>query len=77
MKVRVGNIEAACACGSREFEAPPHLPPYRPGEAFVCAGCGQETRYGELLDLIGEEAIRRAHRAIESLKHEVRSRSRR
>jgi hypothetical protein len=68
MKVRIRNIEASCACGSGDFGVPPHSPPYHADEALVCAACGRKTRYDELLDQIGEEAINQSDRALESLK---------
>jgi len=35
---------------------------------LCCINCGAKTRYLALLDQIGEEAMRRANRAIEDLK---------
>jgi hypothetical protein len=77
MEVRVGHITASCACGSAEFRAPSHAPPYRTSDMMICAACGRTTRYGELLDLIGEQAIGQANRALESLRRDVRNRRRR
>jgi hypothetical protein len=68
MKVHIRNIEAFCACGSCDFGAPPHSPPYHADETLMCAACGRKTRYGELLDQIGEEAMSQSNRALDSLK---------
>lgn len=68
MKVQIHDIVAECPrCNSREFEV---LTPgaLRLPSELRCAGCGAKTRYLALLDQIGEEAMRRANRAIEDLK---------
>jgi hypothetical protein len=33
-----------------------------------CSGCGERTAYRELLEQIGEEAIRRANESLAALK---------
>jgi hypothetical protein len=66
--IRVGEISATCArCGGTDFE------PLSKGELLHtselrCAGCGEKARYLALLDQIGEEAMKRANKAIEELK---------
>ena len=68
MIVRIHDITAACPrCGGIEFEPLAPAPLQLPSE-LRCAGCGTATRYLALLDQIGEEAMRRANRAIEGLK---------
>ena len=68
MKVQIHDIVAECPrCNGREFEPLTAGPLQLPSE-LRCAGCGAKTRYLALLDQIGEEAMRRANRAIDELK---------
>jgi hypothetical protein len=68
MIVHIHDITAACPrCGGTEFE-PLSAGPLRLQSELRCSTCGAVTRYLALLDQIGEEAMRRANRAIESLK---------
>ena len=68
MIVHIHDITAACPrCGGTEFE-PLSAGPLRLPSELRCKGCGAITRYLTLLDQIGEEAMRRANRAIEQLK---------
>jgi hypothetical protein len=68
MIVHIHDITAVCQrCGGTEFE--PLVPgPLRLPSELRCQACGATTRYLSLLDQIGEEAMRRANRAIEQLK---------
>jgi hypothetical protein len=68
VKVSVRDVTAKCpACAGTEFES-------LLGEALrlttllQCSNCSAKSTYRELLDQIGEEAMRRANRAIEELK---------
>ena len=69
MLVAVRDIIARCRkCGTTDFK------PLAAGElrlttAMACSGCGERTTYRDLLEQIGEEAIRRANEAIDRLKH--------
>jgi len=73
MIVRIHDITAACPrCGGIEFE-PLTAGPLRLPSELRCTGCGAKTRYLALLDQIGEEAMRRANRALEDLKKNRRS----
>ena len=68
MKIQIHDIVAECPrCNGREFEV---LTPgaLRLPSELQCTGCGAKTRYLALLDQIGEEAMRRANRAIDQLK---------
>jgi hypothetical protein len=68
MKIQIHDIVAECPrCNGREFEALTPEPLRLPSE-LRCTECGAKTRYLALLDQIGEEAMRRANRAIEELK---------
>jgi hypothetical protein len=68
MIVNIHDITAVCPrCGGREFE-PLTTGPLRLPSELRCSSCGAITRYLALLDQIGEEAMRRANRAIEQLK---------
>ena len=68
MKVRIHDIVATCPrCGGTEFEPVANGPLRLPSE-LRCGNCGLQSRYLSLLDQIGEEAMRRANRAIDELK---------
>lgn len=67
MRVCVRDLLAACVCGSIEFKEP-HAPPFTLSDTFVCAKCERHWDYCALLDRIGEEAVRRAKEALESLR---------
>lgn len=68
MIVSVRDITAKCrSCGGTDFA------PSGGGEAnlattMTCTRCAAATTYRELLEQIGEEAIRRANEAIEGLR---------
>ena len=68
MLVAVRDIAARCRkCGKTDFK------PLAAGElrlttAMACTGCGERASYRELLEQIGEEAIKRANEAIARLK---------
>jgi hypothetical protein len=68
MLVAVRDIAARCRkCGETDFK--PLVPgALRLATTMACAGCGERTTYRELLEQIGEEAIRRANDAIARLK---------
>jgi hypothetical protein len=68
MLINIGDITAACArCGGTDFE--PQTPgALRLASELTCARCGARAKYLALLDQIGEEAMRRANRAIDQLK---------
>lgn len=72
MKVSVGDVSARClGCGGTEFE------PAEPGElrldsVLACAGCGARSSYEQMLNGIGEEAMRRVNEAMEALKKRSR-----
>ena len=68
MIVRIHDISAACPrCGNAEFEQV-NGEPLRLRASCAAPACGATTRYLALLNQIGEEAMRRANRAIENLK---------
>ena len=68
MLINIGDITAACVrCGGTDFE-PLSAGPLRLVTELKCAGCGAKVKYLALLDQIGEEAMRRANKAIEELK---------
>lgn len=68
MLVAVRDIAARCRqCGETDFK--PLVPgTLRLTTPMTCTGCGERTTYRELLEQIGEEAIRRANDAIARLK---------
>lgn len=58
MEFRVGHITAKCPhCGGMDFRQPDNE--YSgPQMNYVCAKCGQSTRYAKLIAQIGREAMR-------------------
>ena len=75
MIVSVGDVAARCrGCGGSDFI------PAQPGElqlrsVFTCSACAAACTYQELLDSIGEEAMRRANESLDGLKKERSRRS--
>ena len=68
MLISIGDITAKCPrCGGTDFE-PLSGGSLRLASELKCTGCGARAKYLALLDQIGEEAMRRANRAIEELK---------
>jgi hypothetical protein len=68
MRVSVGDITARCPkCEGTDFESAPDGA-LRLTTELKCAGCGAKHKYLVLLDQIGEEAMRRAEKAIDGLK---------
>lgn len=68
MLVAVRDIAARCRkCGKKDFE-PLVAGELRLSSTLACTACGTHTTYRDLLEQIGEEAIRRANEAIERLK---------
>lgn len=72
MVVSIHDIAARCvSCGTGTFD------PVSPGEVRLesllkCSGCGARYIYRELLDQIGEEAIRRANTSTDELQKRPR-----
>jgi hypothetical protein len=68
MIVKIRDISASCvACGGGEFE------PLSPGplgltSMLKCSSCGTSYTYLQLIDVIGEEAMRRANKALDQLR---------
>ena len=72
MDINIGEITAACGrCGGKDFQPPP-AGPLRLATELTCTSCGNKTKYLVLLDQIGEEAMRRANKAIDELKKRPR-----
>jgi hypothetical protein len=68
MIVSVRDITARCGeCGGSDFTARNGAKP-KLETVMTCSACGAKTSYLELLDQIGEEAMKRANQAIEDLK---------
>jgi hypothetical protein len=68
MIIKIGDITANCPeCGATDFE-PLSPAPLRLASELKCLGCGATFKYLVLLDAIGEEAMRRANKAIDELK---------
>lgn len=72
MDINIGDIEAACGrCGGKDFQ-PLSPGPLRLATELKCTSCGNKVKYLVLLDQIGEEAMRRANKAIDELKKRPR-----
>jgi hypothetical protein len=68
MLVSVGEITARCPkCEGTDFESALGGA-LRLTSELKCAGCGAKHKYLVLLDQIGDEAMRRADKAIDGLK---------
>jgi hypothetical protein len=68
MLVAVRDIAARCReCGETDF-TPAAAGELRLTSVLICTACDERSTYRELLEQIGEEAIRRANDAIERLK---------
>ena len=68
MIVGVGDIAAACVeCAGGEFE-PLSAAPLRLASTLKCSGCGARYTYLQLIDQIGEEAMRQANKAVDELQ---------
>lgn len=65
MIVKIRDIATSCAkCGGGEFE-PLSPGPLGPTSRLKCSGCGSGYSYVQLIDRIGEEAMRRANRVLD------------
>jgi hypothetical protein len=68
MIVSIGDIAAGCAdCGGGEFE-PLSAEPLRLASTLKCSACGASYTYLQLIDQIGEEAMRRANKGLDELQ---------
>jgi hypothetical protein len=68
MIVSVGDVTAKCrSCGGVDFE-PVVAAKLRLGSVLACSRCKSPATYRELLDQIGEEAMRRANEAMQQLR---------
>jgi hypothetical protein len=68
MIVSIRDVAARCsACSGTDFKQA-ESGALRLATRMVCTNCGRETTYRELLDAIGEEAMRRANEALAKLK---------
>ena len=72
MIVSIGDIEAHCEqCGGAEFDVS-SAGRLRLASTLKCSACGARCTYLELLDQIGEEAMRRANKAVDALRKRPR-----
>ena len=68
MQVKVRDIVARCRkCGGMDFSLI-GTEPVRLTSPMACIACADKTTYRELLEAIGEEAMRRANEALEKLR---------
>ena len=76
MLVAVRDIAARCRhCGKTDFkplEAGDRRGDLRLTTVLACTACGHRATYRELLEQIGEEAIKRANDAIARLRRRPR-----
>ena len=72
MEINIGDITAICGrCGGKDF-LPLSGGPLRLATELKCTSCTNKVKYLVLLDQIGEEAMRRANKAIDELKRRPR-----
>lgn len=72
MEINIGDITAFCVrCSGKDFQ-PLAAGPLRLATELKCTACGNKVKYLVLLDQIGEEAMRRANKAIDELKRRPR-----
>jgi len=70
--VSVGEVKARCrGCGGTDF-TPAQPGELRPASVLACSGCGERSTYEELLDGIGEEAMKQANESLDGLKKKRR-----
>jgi hypothetical protein len=68
MMVSIRDVSARCAsCGGTDFR-PLDAGAMRLATRMACLGCGSVATYRDLLDSIGEQAMRRANEALAKLK---------
>ncbi len=68
MIVSIRDVSARCArCGETDFRQQ-EIGALRLATVMRCISCGRETSYRDLLDSIGEEAMRRANESLAKLK---------
>lgn len=68
MIVSVGDLSARCkSCGGKDFRLA-DAGAVRLTSRMTCTQCGHGTTYRELLESIGEEAMRRANEALANLR---------
>jgi hypothetical protein len=68
MIVSIRDVSARCAgCGGTDFKQQ-QGGALRLATVMRCTACGRDSTYRELLDAIGEEAMRRANEALAKLK---------
>ena len=68
MIVSVGDLSARCkGCGGKDFRVV-DAEAVRLTSRMTCTQCGHGVTYRELLESIGEEAMRRANEALENLR---------
>ena len=73
MIVKVSDIAARCVlCRRHEFE-PSSVKPLKARSVLRCTGCGARYTYVQLIDQIGEEAMRRANKALDEVLHARRA----
>lgn len=67
MIVSVGDLTAKCRnCGGTQFTAASRE--LELDTIMTCSGCANTATYRELLERIGEEAMRRANESLAELK---------
>jgi hypothetical protein len=68
MIVSISDIAAGCVeCEGREFESL-SAEPLRLASTLKCSACGASYTYLQLIDQIGEEAMRRANQGLDELE---------
>jgi hypothetical protein len=68
MIISVGDFQAMCpGCGGTEFDSVSRSE-LLPQSELACSGCGRKSTYHDLLEQIGERAMKQANESLAKLK---------
>jgi len=68
MIIGVGDVEAQCpACGGVQFDSMPRSE-LRTDIELTCSACGRKSTYHDLLEQIGERAMKQANESLARLR---------
>jgi hypothetical protein len=68
MIIGVGDVEAHCpGCGGVEFASIPKKE-LRTDTELTCSACGRKSTYHDLLEQIGERAMKQANASLAKLR---------
>jgi hypothetical protein len=68
MIIGVGDVQAKCPeCGGTDFDSVPRSE-LRTQSELTCSGCGRKSIYYDLLEQIGEQAMKQANESLAKLR---------